>query len=124
MPYTTNSVQITGGGHYRSRQATASSKTYTANGALSMNTGTHLLAKTSAGAFTIDAPKANADGQVVRIVATTAFAHTVTLTKGFNNSNTAGDVATFGGAIGDSMTLVASADGNWYTTNLRNVVLS
>jgi hypothetical protein len=57
------------------------------------------------------------------IVATTAQAHTVTFsTIGFNEAGSGGDVATFGGAKGDSMMLVAR-NGAWFTASLRNVTL-
>jgi hypothetical protein len=97
--------------------------------AIASKEGTVLLTKSSAGAFTLAAPTAGLpsaggdDGKVLRIIAGSAQAHTVTqTTPGFNNGGSAKDVATFGGAIGDSMEVVAY-NGEWLTTILRNVTL-
>lgn len=73
-------------------------------------------------AMTLPDPNNYQDGTVLNIVATTAQAHTVTNTTGFNAGSTASDVATFGGAIGDSMSVIALS-GVWYVLNLRNVTL-
>ena len=57
------------------------------------------------------------------IISTTAAAHTVTYSAGFNGSGTSGDVATFGGAIGDGFVIEAYR-GVWYTSGSpRNVTL-
>lgn len=79
----------------------------------------------SATAATLAAPTAGVhDGKIMVITAGTAQAHTVTqTTPGFNNASTSGDVATFGGAIGDSMVIMAY-NGVWNTISLRNVTLA
>ena len=94
-----------------------------ADGAISIAHGVVYITKGSAAALTLANPPLNMDGAVLRIVATTAHAHTVTNTSGFNGGSTASDVATFGGARGDSMTITAY-QGVWYTAGgLRNVTL-
>ena len=96
----------------------------TANGAITPTEGTIILNKAGVLAATLAAPTATTDdGKVMRIVSITANAHTVTqTTPGFNNGGSASDVATFGGAIGDNMVIVAY-QGKWYVITLRNVVL-
>ena len=78
------------------------------------------IAGTGALAVTLAAPARN--GVTLTIVATAAQAHTVTYTTGFGAGGSSLDVATFGGAIGDSMTIV-SANGTWYIVNLLNVTI-
>lgn len=95
----------------------------TASGAIDESKQFVFITKATAAALTITAPDTGTDGWEITIIATTDAAHTVTFaTTGFNASTTSGDVATFGGAIGDSMKIVAY-NGNWYTTILRNVTL-
>lgn len=95
-----------------------------ANGAIAAKTGVVMLTKAGVAAMTLAAPTAGTDdGKVLTIVAATANAHTVTqTTPGFNNAGTSGDVATFGGAIGDNMVVVAY-NGRWHVISLRNVTL-
>ena len=95
-----------------------------ANGAIAAKTGVVMLTKAGVAAMTLAAPTAGTDdGKVLVIVAATANAHTVTqATPGFNNAGTSGDVATFGGAIGDNMVVVAY-NGRWHVISLRNVTL-
>jgi hypothetical protein len=94
------------------------------DGAITAKRGVVIITKATAAALTIAAPTATTDdGKVVRIIAGTAAAHTVTqASDGFNGAGSSGDVATFGGAAGDSMEIVAY-QGKWYTTTLRNVTL-
>ncbi len=108
---------------YVSRNIT---KKYTAAGAIDPSANRVNLAGAGAIAMTlVDPPNTPSfQGKTMTIVATTAQAHTVTNTTGFNAAGTGGDVATFGGAKGDSMTLV-SWGGVWYTEGgLRNVTLA
>jgi co-chaperonin GroES (HSP10) len=93
--------------------------------ALAVATGTALLTKGTAGTdYTLAAPVAGTDdGKIINIISTTAAAHVVTVGAGKINGATNGD-ATFGGAIGDSVTLVAY-NGVWYTAGSpRNVTIS
>lgn len=96
----------------------------TANGAITVKEGTIFLNKAGVLAATLAAPTATTDdGKVLTIVALTGNAHTVTqTTPGFNNGSTASDVATFGGAVGDSFT-VRAYQGIWYVTTKVNVTL-
>lgn len=98
--------------------------TYTSAGAISEKTGAVLIGSGGALAMTLARPLSGEDdGKILTITAITAQAHTVTnATPGFNAAGAAGDVATFGGAIGDSMQLVA-ANGVWNVISLRNVTL-
>jgi hypothetical protein len=95
-----------------------------ADGAINIAEGTVYVTKGSAAALTIASPPLELDGAVLNIVAISAHAHTVTYaTVGFNGGGASTDVATFGGAKGDSMVLTAY-QGVWYTVGgLRNVTL-
>jgi hypothetical protein len=98
--------------------------TYSVAGAITVPTVDAIIYLTGAAAthFTLAAP---ADDQTnkVTIQALAAQAYLVTqTTPGFNNGSTAADVATFGGAIGDSFTFVAQS-GVWNVTTLHNVTL-
>lgn len=96
-----------------------------ADGAISIAPKTVMITKAGVCALTLAAPTATThDGYIIRIVATTAHAHTVTAaTIGFNAANAGGDVATFGGAIGDNLTIIAY-QGEWYILNAVNVTLA
>lgn len=94
-----------------------------ANGAIASTSGVVMLTKAGVAAMTLAAPTAGTDdGKVLHIVAATANAHTVTHTAGFGAGGALLDVATFGGAVGDNMTIVAYG-GKWYVLNLLNVTL-
>ena len=86
---------------------------------------TVLITKGTACAITLAAPTAGEDdGKKITFIATTAAAHTVTLsTLGFNAGNAGTDVGTFGGAIGDGFEAVAY-NGEAYTTHNVNVTLA
>lgn len=89
-----------------------------ANGAISIpdrGEKTVYITKGSAGAYTLAAPTSVVhDGVRITIMSTTAFAHTVTATTvGTNDGGTASDVATFGAAKGNNLTLEAYA-GDWW----------
>ncbi len=95
---------------------------YGAAGAIAVPTrnATITLDKASAAAMTIVDPTKGVDGLTLTIIATTAAAHTVTNTTGFNGAGTSGDVATFGGAIGDNM-VIKALNGQWDIIATRNV---
>lgn len=95
-----------------------------ADGAITIKDGVVVITKGSAAALTLASPTAGADdGKRLTIVATTAHAHTVTLTAGFGGGTTARDVATWGGAINDSLECVAY-NGVWYAIATRNVTIA
>jgi hypothetical protein len=92
-----------------------------ADGAIAVKTGLVAVTKAGVAALTLAAPTATTDdGKVLTVISTTANAHTITTPAGKLNGL---HIATFGGAIGDSVTLVAY-QGVWYTRATRNVVIS
>lgn len=98
-----------------------------ADGALALPTQggnkTVLITKGSAAALTLAAPTTVPDGTVLTVISTTAFAHTITqAAPGFNGGGGGSDVATFGAAAGNSITVVAY-NGVWYVQNLTGVTL-
>lgn len=95
------------------------------NGAIDVQGSTVFITKGSAAALTLAAPTSGShDGMTIDIVSTTAYAHTVTNSSpGFNGAGASGDVATFGAAAGNSMTVVAYG-GKWYVVNLTGVTLA
>lgn len=95
---------------------------YPASGALTIQGGYHFLTKAGVGVMTLAAATSVPDGTTMFIQSTTAQAHTVTYTAGFNAGSTSTDVATFGGAIGDGFEIVAKG-GVWLVKYLRNVTL-
>ena len=99
----------------------------TADAAIAIPASSRTIAITKAGvcALTLADPTAGThNGLRLTIIATTAHAHTVSNAagSGFNGAGAAGDVATFGGAIGDNM-VVEAYQGKWYAVSLRNVTL-
>src|SRR5688572_29446268 len=99
----------------------APKREYLVNGAITIKRGTAELTKGSAGAYTLAAPLASDEGSRLVIQAMTAHAHTVTqTTPGYDGAGSGRDVATFGGAVGDCVTLRASG-GKWMVESVRNV---
>lgn len=96
----------------------------TGDGAITVKDGYVVLSKGSAAAITLAAPTSGTDdGAVLRVVAISAQAHVITSgTDGFNAKGSSG-TATFGGAIGDSVTLIANG-GHWYTLSKTNVTIA
>jgi hypothetical protein len=89
--------------------------------------GTVFLSKGSAGAWTLAVPTAGLpsaggdDGKVLRFIATTAFAHTVTTpASGIDGSL---HIATWTAAVGNSLELVAF-NAVWYRLTVTGVTLS
>ena len=91
-----------------------------ANGAILLLDGGHVpITKGSVCALTLAVPVRN--GVELTIYATTAHAHTVTVSGGIAGAGAAADVGTFGGAVGDGVTLI-SFNNLWYVkpgTNLN-----
>lgn len=79
------------------------------SGAIPLLAQTVIITKATAAVMTLAAPAAGVDdGKIIRIVSTTAAAHTVTNTSpGFNGAGGSGDVATFGATIGNNLQLLA-----------------
>jgi hypothetical protein len=88
------------------------------SGAIAIKEGSVLITDAGAAAMTLAAPTPGArsaggdDGKKLRILATTAYAHTVTTPPGKINGNR--DVVTFA-AVGDCAELTAY-NGVWYAT--------
>jgi hypothetical protein len=93
------------------------------DGAITIAHGVVYITKGTAAAITIDTPPTGMNGATLKIVSTTAAAHTVTHTPGFGGGTTARDVATWGGAISDGMEITAY-NGVWYVANTRNVTIA
>ncbi len=94
-----------------------------ASGAIGIKVGQAIITKSSAAAvMTLGLPTPTLDdNKILRVIATTAQAHTVAVdTNGFDGS---AKLATFGGAVGDSMTMIAY-QGVWYVITTRNVSLT
>lgn len=98
---------------------------YAASGAISLYSHTAVLTKAGVDVMTLAVPTATThDGMIITVVSSTAQAHTVTATTvGFNAGDTASDVGTFGGAIGDGFSFVAY-QGEWYVLTNINVTLA
>lgn len=96
-----------------------------ADGAIAPVDGAVFITKGTAAALTLASPVSGTDDGVrIEIVSTTAAAHTVTCTAGFGGGTTARDVATFGGAINDSM-IIEAYQGLWYLVSApRNVTIA
>jgi hypothetical protein len=74
-------------------------------------------------AVTIADPTATTDdNKRLRILSTSADAHTLVPATPFGNGGAGVAKATFGGAAGDSLSLVAY-NGYWYVVNANNVTL-
>lgn len=96
----------------------------TGDGAITIQNASVFLSKGSAAAITLAAPTAGThDGIIIRVVAISAQAHVITGgVDGFNAKGSSGTI-TFGGAIGDSVTLVAY-NGHWYTLAAINATVA
>lgn len=100
----------------------ASGSDYTANGAITQKSGLVTLSKAGVAAMTLADPATPADdGKELSIVATTANANTVTTIAGIGGG--ANHKATFGGAVGDQLNLIAVA-GKWFLRPSINQTLS
>ncbi len=91
-----------------------------ANGAIQSIAGGQVYI-TKAGVCALTLAAQAIDGARLTIISTTANAHTVTVTNGIGGAGSGSDVGTFGGAIGDGVTLI-SYNGYWYVepgTNLN-----
>jgi hypothetical protein len=98
-----------------------------ANGAIALTQGLVAITKGTAAALTLAIPAvglpaaAGKDGQILRIVSTTAAAHTVTTPANGLNGNV--HIATFAAAIGNFLELVAY-NGAWYVLASAGITLS
>lgn len=97
--------------------------TYTASGAIAVEPGIITLNAGSALAMTLVSPTTAQNGTVMVITSITAQAHTVTCTAGFSGGTTTRDVATFAGAVGNTITIVA-VGGVWILVNASGVAIA
>ncbi|HZM22017.1 MAG TPA: hypothetical protein VFC02_09745 [Anaerolineales bacterium] len=96
---------------------------YAADGAIQPFNTVAILSKAGVGAYTLVAPLAIQNGQSMRIVSSTAQAHVITFAAGKINGG-ALVTATFGGAIGDGLEIIAF-NTVWYTVGgPRNVTIA
>ena len=96
--------------------------TASADGAITIQNSTVVATKGSAAALTLATPTATThDGIEITVISATAYAHTVTTPT--NKINGASAIATFGGAKGDGITLIAY-QGVWYVKRSTNITLS
>lgn len=101
-----------------------------ADGAIAVPTEdtTYFVTKAGVAAMTlVDPTSATHDGIELTFIATTANAHTLSNAAGsgfFSSGGASKDIATFGGAIGDGLTIVAYL-GKWYIKpgNEKNITL-
>jgi len=73
-------------------------------------------------AYTLAAPGTDRDGLTLTVMATQAVAYAVTAPAATTFKNTTG-TATFGGAIGDNMVIVAGK-GQWLPVSVINVTFA
>lgn len=100
------------------------SQAMTADGAINIKEGVVTLDKAGVLAATLANPTAGTDDfKRLSIVSLTAQAHTVTVTGGFGNGGGGEDIATFSGAIGDGIHLIAFG-GFWYITGAHQVTVA
>jgi hypothetical protein len=92
--------------------------TYGAAGAITPKPGLHRLIAASAAAMTLAAPTVDQEGQIIRFIACAAQAYTITLDAGYFNATT-NNKLTCGGAIGDTIDIIAIA-GSWCVTLNKN----
>lgn len=85
--------------------------TASADGAITLYSGIVKITKAGVCAMTLAAPVL--DGRVLVFDSATANAHTLTITAGLRGAGAGADVLTWGGAIGDGITLYSSG-GAWY----------
>jgi len=104
--------------------ANPSSQTITQDGAITLKNGVVALDKAGVLAATLANPTATTDDfKRLTIVALQAQANTVTVTGGFGNGGGGEDIATFSGAIGDNLNLIAY-QGYWYVTGSHQITIA
>lgn len=96
--------------------------TYTDDAIVDVNATTVFIGQAGVTALTLPDPQGLPNGHSITFVAITAQAHTVTHTGGFGDAGTGADVATFGGAIGDSFVAIVNND-TWQATLKDGVTL-
>jgi len=106
-------------------KALATTQTLTDDDAITTPTQmrkTCILDKATAISATLADPAAGDEGKEITIISKTAAKHTVTFATGLLGLGTSGDVATFGGAILDSITVRAQSS-VWVPVAVNNVTI-
>lgn len=93
---------------------------YTDSGAIDPAVFTAELSKAGASAMTLVVPGATNWPKFLLVYSSSAQAHVLTVATGLSG----GDTLTFGGAIGDSVTLKAISASEWVIVDVINVTLS
>jgi len=93
----------------------------TEDGAITIKNGIVTLDKAGVLAATLAAPAAGDNGKTLTVYSLSAQAHTVTITG--SAGGTATDVATFGAAIGNCITLRAYGE-KWYNAGVLGVTVA
>ena len=96
---------------------------YTSNGAITIQSGTALIGKSSAAAMTIAAPSTPAqDGTLLRIISSTNFAHVITFTGAtlYDGTTGANTTVTMTAFIGSALEVLAN-NGTWLLVSSSNV---
>jgi hypothetical protein len=97
---------------------------YAASGAITQKAGLVMILKVGVAAMTLADPVAGADdGKVLRILGLTPYAHTVMVPTVFLYGGLNRTTATFGGALGDMLCLIA-VQGRWVLLPSINQTLS
>lgn len=82
-----------------------------------------MITKGSAAALTLGTPSTAQNGVEINIIATTAFAHTITAaTIGFNDNGASADVCTFSAAKGNRLCVMAYAGDWWVLDNINGTL--
>lgn len=101
-------------------------QTLAADGAITVKNGVCVISKTIPGvvAATLADPVTGTDDyKRLVIINGTAHASTITSASSFGGGGAARDVATFGGAVGDTLTLLAYG-GKWYVIGAFGATLA
>lgn len=107
------------------RRARKPHQVASASGAVVIKESTVVITKAGVAALTIADPAAADDGIEMTFISATAQAHTLSNAagSGFNAGGAGSDVGTFGGAIGDGITIVAY-NTKWLVKDKTNVTLA
>lgn len=102
-------LQMNGLIHQRMDKTDGTQTEISADGAIAVMSGTVVITKGSAGAYTLAAPTAAQAGTRIRIISATAYAHVITATNLIDDGVTGGakDTATFAAFAGAAIELEA-----------------
>lgn len=94
--------------------------TYTVSGAITIQPGVQFLGSGGALSMTLANPTTEQNGMIMILKASTAQAHVVTYTAGFDGRGASTDVATWTAAIGNHITVIA-VSGIWWIVSISGV---